>query len=127
VTKKVRGTGGRHRRPGTRPPSERTGAKRRPSVETRTSQLEVAEEVAELIVEDRPAEAANELQRTARTARQHQRVKAGSLLAARAATEYVYVAKDMRRILLVAVLLVGVMLVLWLMLVVLKVVPLPFY
>jgi hypothetical protein len=48
-------------------------------------------------------------------------------LAARAATEYVYVAKDMRRILFVAVLLTGVMLALWLLLVVLKLVPLPFY
>lgn len=55
------------------------------------------------------------------------RVKAGSLLAARAATEYVYVAKDMRRILVVAALLVAVMLVLWLLLVVMHVVPLPFY
>jgi hypothetical protein len=126
VTKKVRGSGGRHRRPGARPASERTGPKR-PSGEARPSQLEAAEEVAELIVEDRPAAAANEIQRSARTARQHQRVKAGSLLAARAATEYVYVAKDMRRIFVVAALLVGVMLALWLLLVVLKVVPLPFY
>ena len=63
---------------------------------------------------------------TVRTHPRH-RVKAGSLLAARAATEYVYVAKDMRRILLVASLLIAVMLVLWLLLVVMRVVPLPFY
>jgi hypothetical protein len=93
----------------------------------RPSQLEAAEEAAELVVEDRPAEAAHEIERTVRTVRSHQRVKPGSLLAARAATEYVYVAKDMRRIFVVATLLVGVMLVLWLLLVVLKVVPLPFY
>jgi hypothetical protein len=95
--------------------------------EVGTSQLEAAEDVAELLVEDRPAAAANEIERTARVIRPHQRVKAGSVLAARAATEYVYVAKDMRRILVVAALLVGVMLVLWLLLVVIKVVPLPFY
>ena len=93
----------------------------------RPSQLNAAEEVAELIVEDRPAEAATELERTARTVRSQHRIKAGSLLATRAATEYVYVAKDMRRIFVVAALLTGVMLVLWLLLVVMKVVPLPFY
>ena len=92
----------------------------------RTSQLEVAEEAAEFIVEDRPASAAAVLESTARNHPRH-RVKAGSLLATRAATEYVYVAKDMRRILLVASLLVAVMLVLWLLLVVMRVVPLPFY
>lgn len=108
-------------------PTDRTAIKRRPSTDLRPSQLEVAEEVAELIVEDEPVQAAHELERTARTVRPHQRVKAGSLLAARAATEYVYVAKDMRRILVVAALLTGVMLVLWLLLVVMKVVPLPFY
>jgi hypothetical protein len=43
------------------------------------------------------------------------------------ATEYVYVAKDMRRILVVAALLAAVMIVLWVLLVVMRVVPLPFY
>lgn len=91
------------------------------------SQLEAAEEVAEYIVEERPATAAGELEQAVRSAHPRHRVKAGSLLAARAATEYVYVARDMRRILLVATALVGVMLVLWLLLVVLRVVRLPFY
>lgn len=127
MTKKVRGSGGRHRRPGARPPSERAAIRRRPATETRPSQREAAEDVAELIVEDRPAEVANELERTDRAVRSQHRVKAGSLLATRAATEYVYVAKDIRRIFVVAALLVGVMLVLWLLLVVVKVVPLPFY
>jgi hypothetical protein len=85
-----------------------------------------AEEAAEFVVEERPAEAAAVIEGTVRNHPRH-RVKAGSLLAARAATEYVYVAKDMRRILLVASLLVAVMLVLWLLLVVMRVVPLPFY
>ena len=90
------------------------------------SQLEAAEEVAEYIVEERPAQAAAILESTVRS-HPRQRVKAGSLLAARAATEYVYVAKDMRRILVVAGLLLAVMFVLWLLLVVMRVVPLPFY
>lgn len=55
------------------------------------------------------------------------RVKAGSLLAARAATEYVYVAQDMRRILVVSVLLATTLIVLWLLIVVLRVIELPFY
>ena len=80
------------------------------------------------MVEDRPATAATELGRVVRTtSRTHHRIKPGSLLAARAATEYVYVAQDMRRILLVAGGLIGLLFVLWLLLVVLKVIPLPFY
>ena len=49
------------------------------------------------------------------------------MLAARAATEYVYVAQDMRRILLVAGGLIGFLFALWLAVVVLRVIPLPFY
>jgi hypothetical protein len=86
----------------------------------------VGEEAAEDIVEERPAAAANVLEANARSHPRH-RVKAGSLLATRAATEYVYVAKDMRRILFVAALLFAIMLVLWVLLVVMRVVPLPFY
>ena len=92
------------------------------------SQLEAAEAIAADVVEDRPATAAAELGRIARTtSRTHHRIKPGSLLAARAATEYVYVAQDMRRILLVAGGLIGLLFVLWLAVVVLKVIPLPFY
>ena len=125
MAKKERG-GRSHHRPGTRPTTDRAAApRRRPSL-TEPSQLEAAEEVAEDIVEERPAAAAAVLEANARNHPRH-RVKAGSLLAARAATEYVYVAKDMRRILVVAVLLVVIMLVLWVLLVVMRVVPLPFY
>ncbi len=49
------------------------------------------------------------------------------MLAARAATEYVYVSQDMRRILLVASGLIGILFALWLLVVVLRVIPLPFY
>lgn len=97
----------------------------------RISQLETAEVAAEDIVEHRPAEAANELERAAvatqRGLRVHHKVKAGSVLAVRAATEYLYVAQDLRRILFVAAGLVAVLLALWLVIVVLRLVPLPFY
>ena len=94
----------------------------------RPSQLEVAEEIAEDIVEDRPTAAASELERVARTpSRTHHRIKPGSLLAARAATEYVYVAQDFRRIVLVAGGLIAVLFVLWALIVVARVIPLPFY
>jgi hypothetical protein len=90
------------------------------------SQLETAEIVAADIEERRPSEAAAVLADNARI-HSRSRVKPGSLLAAKAATEYVYVAKDMRRILIVAALLAAVMLVLWFLLVLEKVIPLPFY
>jgi hypothetical protein len=91
------------------------------------SQLETAEIVAEDIVEHHPAAAATELERNATRTYQHHRVKPGSLLAAKAATEYVYVAQDMRRIALVAALLFGILFALWLLIVVLQVIPISFY
>jgi hypothetical protein len=122
MSKKVRGPVRANRRPGARPASATT-ARRRPS------QLEAAEVIAEDIVEERPAEAAAALETVARTVptRAGVRTKPGSLLAAKAATEYVYVAQDMRRILFVAALLFGAMIILWLVLVVMRVIPLPFY
>lgn len=102
----------------------------RPETRVGDSQLELAAEIAEEVSQDRPASAADDLSRAARVARathHRTRVKPGSLLAARAATEYVYVAKDMRRIVLVSGALFGIMLVLYVLLVVARVVPLPFY
>lgn len=113
-----------HRRPGTRPAIDRPARER--SAGTLPSQLEVAAEVAEDVVEDRPAEAAAELERT-RSHQRHRVAKPGSLLAAKAATEYVYVAMDMRRILVVAAILFGILFVAWLLIVVLRLVPLTFY
>ena len=130
MSKRVRGPVRTHRRPGARPPSERTAPRSRHTSTVRPSQLEIAEVVAEDVVEQHPAEAANELERAAaaqRGTRVHHKVKAGSLLAARAATEYLYVAQDLRRILVVAAGLVAVLISLWLVIVVLKLVPLPFY
>lgn len=127
MTKKVRGTARQHKRPGARPATDRAATpRRRITAVEQPSQLEAAEEAAEDIVEARPAAAADVLEANARSHPRH-RVKAGSLLATRAATEYVYVATDMRRIVFVAVLLFAIMLVLWLLVVVMRVVPLPFY
>ncbi len=126
MPKKVRATGRTNRRPGTRPATERSASARRSTTVVPASQLEAAEMVAEDVVESRPAEAAAVLETNARM-HSRSRVKPGSMLAAKAATEYVYVAQDMRRILFVAALLAGVMIVLWVMLVVMKVIPLPFY
>jgi hypothetical protein len=83
-----------------------------------TSQLDAAVAIADDIEAGRPATAAADL----RAARLPGRVKVkpNSLLAARAAEEYIYVGQDLRRIALVAALLFGVMLVLWLLLVVLN-------
>jgi len=124
MSKKVRGPVRSQRRPGSRAAGQRVSAPRHP-----TSQLEAAEVIAEDVIEEHPAEAAQELERVAQTVptRPGTRTKAGSLLAARAATEYVYVAQDMRRILLVAAALFGSLFVLWILIVVMKVIPLPFY
>ena len=131
MSKKVRGAARQHRRPGARPATDRTRDRAReprprPELVDEAGQLEAAQEAAEDVIESRPAAAAAVLEAGARSHPRH-RVKAGSLLATRAATEYVYVAKDMRRITLVAVLLGAIMVVLWLLLVVMRVVPLPFY
>lgn len=83
--------------------------------------------IAEDVVEHRPAEAAAELTRAERAAHPRTRVKPGSVLAARAATEYVYVAQDMRRILIVSSILFGVLIALWLLIVVFRVIPVSFY
>jgi hypothetical protein len=132
VSKRTRGsTRTQHHRPGTRPATARsTSSRERPlrsSTVESTSQLEAAPAIAEDLVEDRPEEARAELERVARATGPRHRVKAGSLLAARAATEYVYVSQDMRRILFVSAILFGTLIVLWLLIVVMRVLPLSFY
>lgn len=127
MSKRVRGTARTHR-PGTRPASERVpGARRRP-LEERPSQLAEAVVVADEIVAEAPrVDAAADSRSATRSAHPRHRVRSGSLLAARAATEYAYVAQDMRRILAVAAVLIATLIVLWVLIVVLKVVELPFY
>jgi hypothetical protein len=129
VSKRVRGPARSHRRPGTRPASERAAPRSRPAELPAASPARPATEpdqVTQFVITQQP-DAVAEPEVRAPVAHTRQRVKAGSLLATRAATEYVYVAKDMRRILIVAAALLGVMIVLWLLLVVMRVVPLPFY
>ena len=88
----------------------------------------LAEELAEEMVEEQPAAVTATPRPTVRTGtRVHHKIKAGSILAARAATEYVYVAQDMRRILVVAGALIVVLVALWLLIVVFRVIELPFY
>ncbi|HVQ23441.1 MAG TPA: hypothetical protein VMT36_09215, partial [Candidatus Saccharimonadia bacterium] len=77
------------------------------------SQLEAAEVAAEDIIEGRPAAAANEIERAAATQPRGARGRPNTLLATRAAEEYVYVAQDLRRIGLVAILLFGILFGLW--------------
>ena len=84
--------------------------------------------VVEDVVEQMPAERRTEPERATRSGtRVHHKIKAGSILAGRAATEYVYVAQDIRKIVLVATSLIAVMFVLWFLIVVAKVIHLPFY
>jgi hypothetical protein len=87
----------------------------------------VAETVAQEPEEETPAEAAIETNEAPRSGLSRRRTKAGGLLAARAATEYLYVAQDMRRILAVAGGLFATLVVLWLLIVVLRVIPVGFY
>ena len=82
--------------------------------------------MAEEIVADQPPPGQAH-SRAARSTQPRTRVKPGSLLAARAATEYVYVAQDIKRIVLVSALLTGVLLVLYGLIVIARVIPLPFY
>lgn len=93
----------------------------------RESQFEQAAEIAEELVESPTAAETPRVARGAPPAQRRTRVKPGSLLAARAATEYLYVAQDIRRIVVVSGVLFGIMLMLYVLLVVARVVPLPFY
>jgi hypothetical protein len=80
-------------------------------------------EATSLIVTDRnvPAIAATQADAAAiaRSTPGRVKVKPNSLLAAKAATEYVYVGQDLRRIAIVGASLFGVLLLLWILLVVL--------
>lgn len=86
------------------------------------SQLEAAVEIADDVAADRPAAAGRELERTARSTPARARTRPGNLLAAKAATEYLYVSQDIRRIVLVSAALFAVMLALWVLIVVLRVI-----
>jgi hypothetical protein len=81
----------------------------------------------ELATETRADEVRTDRRLPSRTTQARARAKPGSVLAARAATEYVYVGRDLRRIAVVSIALVVIMLAAWLLIVVLGVIPLDFY
>ncbi len=103
-------TRGGRRAPASRS-NQRSRAASRPA--RPVSQLEAAEIAAEDIEEGRPAAAANEIERAAAAAPRRPGGRPNTLLATRAAEEYVYVAQDLRRIALVAVLLFAILFGLW--------------
>lgn len=135
MSKRTRGSARtQHHRPGTRPASGRSAAARqRETTLAPASPLEAAPVIAEELAiaeepaEERPAAARADVERVARATGPRHRIKAGSLLAARAATEYLYVARDMRRIVIVAAALFGTLFALWTLIVVMRVLPLSFY
>ena len=102
-------------RGGRRAPASRPGQRGRATARPArpVSQLEAAEVAAEAIEEGRPVAAANEIERAASSAPRRPGGRPNTLLATRAAEEYVYVAQDLRRIALVAVLLFGILFGLW--------------
>ena len=104
-------------RPGTRAPLARGTRPARPA-----SQLTTAAEIASDAIEAEP-DVAIEEPAAAVPSRPRPRGRPGSTLATRAATEYLYVAQDVRRIVVVAVILFGLMLLLWVLIVVLRVIP----
>jgi uncharacterized membrane protein len=85
------------------------------------SDLAVAPEIAEeLLEEEGDREVA--VERPATSVAPRSRARPSSLLATKAATEYVYVAQDVRRIVAVALALFAVMFALWILIVVAKVI-----
>ncbi|CAN5661136.1 hypothetical protein BH23CHL7_BH23CHL7_14250 [soil metagenome] len=81
----------------------------------------------EMALETASNEVVPERRAAMRSSHARVRAKPGSVLAARAATEYVYVGQDLRRIVIVSTLLVALMIAAWLLIVVLQVIPLDFY
>lgn len=109
-------------RPGQRPPLQRQAARPvppktavapRPDTLTDAEEARAAELEAAILAEERQAEAATRRARATRAAAGEEPVRAGSTLAVRAAGEYAYVARDVRRITLVGGALIVVLFGLW--------------
>jgi hypothetical protein len=128
LAKRTRGSRSAHRPGGhapTRPSPARPGSTSAPATRATpgasgTSQLDAAVAIADDIEARRPAEAAAQLSRASRATPGRAKVKPNSLLAARAAEEYLYIGADLRRIAMVDAGVFGVLIVLWLLLVVLN-------
>lgn len=140
VSKRTRGTGRpvRHR-PGARPPSARPASAQRPArplvddISKAPAEIESGPPLrpTETSPGDPPAVGTRELDAVGagvrpppHSAHHRLRAKPGSLLAARAESEYIYVGQDLRRISLVAALLAAILIGLWVVLVLLGVSPL---
>lgn len=133
MSKKTRGTTRttRHRRPGAPGTSRPAGSRPVPARQSAEEPFENTLAASQL-AQTPDSEATDALpapgvRAEVRSAHARPRAKPGSLLAARAATEYVYVAQDLKRITLLGVLLFGGLILLWLAIVVLRLIPLPFY
>jgi hypothetical protein len=126
VSKRTRGSrraSQRHGRGGGR--SGRSGHHRQGSLARaayRPSDLAIAPGIAEEFVEEGAQDSPDLAARAVRAAPPRSRARPSSLLAAKAATEYVYVAQDVRRIVAVGGALFAIMLVLWVLIVVAKVI-----
>ena len=104
-------------------PAAAAGFDARPVASETPSELDAATDVAEAVLDGRPASAAGQLRQARGATPARSRAKPSNLLATQAANEYVYVAQDIRRIGVVAAGLFATMLVLWLLIVVLRVIP----
>ncbi len=114
------------RRPGTRPPTARgSGPRLQASAPRPSADPAEVTRVADAAPSRRTLLTAGAgVVPPARSIHHRARAKPGSILAERAATEYVYVAQDLRRIAVVAALLIGILLLLWVILVIMGVSPL---
>ena len=92
----------------------------RPSGLTEAEAQRAAELEAQLLAEERAAESARKRTQTRTAVRE---VTAGGTLALRAEEEYAYVARDVKRIVRVASLLLAVLFALWIVIDVAKIVP----
>jgi hypothetical protein len=124
-------------RPGQRPPSARHAGRPKGPPSRPAASLSSAEEAraaeleAQIVAQEREAEAGLARQRDRRRAAGNAlggygsaRTREGSLLAARAAEEYQYVARDVRRIVRVGGSLVGILAVLFVLIDIVKVIKL---
>jgi hypothetical protein len=110
------------RRSTTRPPATRvTGAQSA----LPASPLETAGDLGETSLVESAAPQRGDARRATRvtTTRTAPPTRASTLLAGKASQEYVYVAQDVRRIIIVGGILFAVMFVLWLLIMVLRVIP----
>jgi hypothetical protein len=114
LSKRTRGSANRNaqRKPANRPATTRAPAGRpantaRPVAGVAAAEFDVAER------ETSPEPAGADVRGASSPVRS--RAKPSGMLAARAATEYVYVAQDLRRIVAVAALLFGIMFALWIL------------